>query len=349
MLRAAESEASLGAQGATGASAAAASGARPSDSYAAGVLDAGTADYADSDEEPLANLVKRSTAAGKGRKREASSSPKARPRQVQKCYERVDARTGRGDSWRAREAEARVAAKRVSGPQSDGRTGPSEYGRRVAARIQRGQGPQLFMPDDVAEGQAEGALRHRPQWLGEHAAIPYGCDRCGARSRWPEELLASFCRGQPQAVEEAHASHRLMILGSIVFCDRCGARSTGGMSVLLKEACNSEPADKNAKTRRNNMRKGKDPIIPSIFHGVPIQVVKARDPIALDGGEGAAGLGLGPGGCRGGSSGAIGRSHAARASGGAAGAGEAGEDGHPSSAAVTAATMIVFLDSTRVQ
>ena len=132
------------------------------------------------------------------------------------------------------------------------------------------------MPDDT-DGRTE-ALRHRPQWLGEAAKYKYGCDRCGAKARTPEDLSAGFCRGQPQAVEDAHPTHQLMIIGNLVFCDGCGARSGGGQAVLLRDECTGVPSDKNSRTRRNNMRKGEDPVKLQ-FLGDPVRVVTETDPL----------------------------------------------------------------------
>ncbi|CAK0819982.1 unnamed protein product [Prorocentrum cordatum] len=195
----------------------------------------------DIDDEPLSVLVKPLLA------------------QVQNFYDWIDAGPRRSDGWRARESEARLAAKSAAAIADRGRARDEQHGRRVSARIQRGVGPQLCIPDDT-DGRAE-AVRHQPQWPGEAAKYKYGYDRCGAKARTPEDLSSGFCRGQPKAVEDAHPTYQLMI-----------------SAALLRDEYTGVPSNENSRTRRNNMRKGKDPVKLQ-FWGDPVRVVRETDPL----------------------------------------------------------------------
>ncbi|CAK0803547.1 unnamed protein product, partial [Prorocentrum cordatum] len=195
---------------------------------------------------------------------------------VQRRHDRIDGGPRRSGGSRTRDSEARLAAKKAATIADDRRSRDEQHGRRGAARLQREAVPQPCMPDD-ADGRIE-ALRHRPQWLGEAAECKYGCDRCRAKARTPEDVNAGFCRGQPQGVEDAHPMHQLTIIGMLVLCDGCEAGSGGGQTVLLREECTGAASDKSSRTRRNDMRRGKDPVMLQ-FLGDPARVVMEADPL----------------------------------------------------------------------
>ncbi len=151
---------------------------------------------------------------------------------------------------------------------------------RRDSTAQRRRRPRCAQPARCARLQRSVAAR--PEELGGHRLLPYGCQwRCAICRRsvsWQAPAWASRAETAAAAGRQDGGGHVRFLSDDVVWCDRCGSYATSS-AVGLAKPCPGPPQAPGTAARRRLLRNGLHPVSCRPFDSQPLPESSARSPM----------------------------------------------------------------------